>query len=113
MSFDFSATGRMERKNCEECGQTFEGFPQERTCLECRYLRDNPEQAPKYWTWRRRGSGIWGVSAHWPDNEPLPEPGDQVTVHRKNGSTSVETIREVDGLIYLPTGQARLDCFVD
>ena len=43
----------------------------------------------------------------------LPEPGDKVTVHRKNGSTSVETIREVDGLIYLPTGRARLDCFVE
>ena len=42
-----------------------------------------------------------------------PEPGNQVTVHRKDGTTSLETIREVEGLIYLPTGRAKLDCLIE
>ena len=108
----FNAILKRERRDCRDCGETFRAAPGEETCAFCRYLREHPEEGPKHWTWRRR-SGVWGISAHWPDNEPLPEPGDKVTVHRKNGSTSVETIREVDGLLYLPTGKARLDCLVE
>ena len=69
-------------------------------------------RAPKYFTWHKRASG-WTIRAYWPDSEPLPEPGDQVTVHRKNRTTSVVTIREVEGPTYLPSGQAGLDCFVE
>ena len=41
------------------------------------------------------------------------QPGEKVTVHRKNGSTQVETIKQAQGLIHQPDGRARPDCFVE
>ena len=102
-----------ETKNCGQCGNEFTTRTGADLCDQCQLYAIHPEMAPKYWTWRRRGSGVWGVTTRWLDNEPLPEPGEQVTVHRKNGSTSVETLREVEGLIYQPDGTARLDCFIE
>ena len=104
---------RMERKDCGDCGQTFRGLPEEEICIECEYKREHPEARDRFWTWSRVGGGRWTIVAHWPDGEKLPEVGEQVTVHRKNGSTSVETIHEVEGLRYLPTGRAQLRCLVE
>ena len=111
--FDFSqlTARRYQIKHCTQCQQEFTTRNDNDLCEECQFYHDNPEQAPKYFTWHKRSSG-WSIRATWPDKEPLPEPGDQVTVHRKNRTTSVETIREVEGLIYLPSGQAKLDCYV-
>jgi hypothetical protein len=100
------------RRSCAGCGQTFRGAGGENLCGECQYTLDHPESADMYWTWTRAPRGRWGIAAHWPDAEPLPEPGDTATVHRKDGSQSTETITEVHGLHYLPTGRARLTCTV-
>ena len=111
--FDFSQLNprSYQTKRCSQCGRVFTTRHDNDLCEQCQYYADNPDQAPKYFTWHQRSSG-WHIRATWPDKEPLPEPGDQVTVHRKNGSTSVETVREVEGLIYLPDGRGRLDCYV-
>ena len=66
-----------------------------------------------YWTWSKGGRLNWGIVAHWPDGEPLPDAGDQVSVHRKDGSTSVVKIQEVEGLRYLSNGRAQLRCMIE
>ena len=110
----FKALGRKrETMNCAQCGTQFTTRTGAALCEECSFYADHPEMAPKYWTWHRRASDVWGIQATWPEREPLPEPGDQVTVHRKNGTTSLETIREVEGLIFQLDGTARLDCFIE
>ena len=65
-----------------------------------------------YWTWCKEGRPRWGILAHWPDGEPLPDVGEQVTVHRKDGSSSIAVILEVE-LRYLPTGRAQLRCMIE
>ena len=95
----------MTRKPCNECGQVFRGAEEQELRTECGYKRDHPEARDKYWTWKRKGRNGWEIAAYWPDREPLPEPGDPVTVHRRDGSTSIAVIREVEGLRYLPTGR--------
>lgn len=65
-----------------------------------------------YWTWRRGPHGRWDIVAYWPDGEPLPDPGEQVTVHRKDGSNSAVTIQEVEGLTFTITGRGQLRCTV-
>ena len=102
------ALNSMTRKPCNECGQAFRGLEEQELCTECSYKRDHPEDRDMYWTWSRAGRGSWGIAACWPDREPMPEPGDQVTVHRRDGSTSIAVIREVEGLSYRPTGRGKL-----
>ena len=115
--FDFdSMFDRLEsmiKKPCGECGREFEGIPEDDICLECQYKQEHPEESDMYWTWSKGGRPTWGIVAYWPDQEPLPDPGERVTVHRKDGSTSVVTIHEVEGLRYLPTGRAQLRCMID
>ena len=108
---DFNNLPKAEYKDCPDCRQRFRGFQEEDRCVECQFYVDHPEMAPKYWTWTKRGQ-TWTVVATWPDREPSPEVGDTITVHRKNGTTSVETISEIDGLIYRPDGKGRLHCWV-
>ena len=103
----------MTRKPCKECGQVFRGLEEQGLCTECSYKQDHPEARDMYWTWSHAGRGSWGIVAFWPDGEPMPDSGDQVTVHRKDGSTSTVVIHEVEGLRYLPTGRAQLRCMVD
>ncbi len=117
-SFDFGTMldelKRMVRKDCAECGQVFRGLPEQELCTECQYKQDNPEARDMYWIWSRNGrGGSWGIAAYWPDDEPLPDPGAVVTVHRKDGSASTVIIKEVEGLRYLPTGRAQLRCMVE
>ena len=99
-------------KDCIQCQRQFNTHVDADLCQESQYYKDNPPEAPKYWTWTKRHSGVWGIRAAWPETDPLPEPGDQVTVNRKNGTTSVETIREVEGLRYQMDGRAVLECFI-
>ena len=110
--FKFPGLEPRSRKDCAGCGEEFQGREGEELCLECQHRKDRPETADKYWTWRRAGNRGWAIAAYWPDREPLPEPGEQVTVHRKDGSTSVATIRGVDGLRYTLSGRAQVQCIV-
>ena len=109
----FDRLKSMVWKNCTECGQEFHGLPEADLCLECRYNQEHPEESDMYWTWNKGGRPTWGIVAYWPDGQPLPDAGDRVTVHRKDGSTSVVKIHEVEGLRYLPTGRAQLRCMID
>ena len=111
VDFDFSTIPNREYKDCQDCGQRFRGFENEKLCPECQSLREHPERAPKHWTWTKTGRR-WTIAATWPDAEPIPNVGDAVTVHRQDGSSSQETITEVDGLIYDFNGRARLHCWV-
>ena len=91
----FERLNKMTRKDCAECGQVFRGLPETGSCLECQYKQDHPEDQDMYWTWKRIGWDGWGIVAHWPDREPLPNPGDQVSVHQKDGSSSTVAILKV------------------
>ena len=109
---DFSRLSKLQSKTCNDCGEEFTTHvPENTTCTECGYYREHPELAPMYWTWTRRGRW-WTVAATWPVKEPLPEVGAVITVHRKDGTSSTETISEVDGLLYDMSGRARLHCWV-
>ena len=108
---DFANMPKQEEKYCQDCGQQFRGFPEQPRCTQCHYDSMYPEEAPKYWTWKKRGQN-WIISATWPDREPLPNVGETVTVHRKDGSSSDETITEVDRITYDMSGRAKLRCLV-
>ena len=101
----------MIRKDCTGCGQVFRGLPEVQLCTLCQY-KQTPRGMDMRWTWKRAGRGRWRIAAYWPDREPLPNPGDQVTVYRKDGSSSTVTILEVEGLRYLPSGRGVLECIV-
>ena len=90
----------------------FQGLPETDSCIDCQYKQEHPEARDMYWTWKRSGRGGWGIVAHWPDKEPLPNPGDRVNVHRKDGSFSTAIILEVD-LRYLPASRAQLRCMIE
>ena len=108
----FEKLNSMTRKDCAECGQVFQGLPETGSCIDCQYKQEHPETRDMYWTWKRSGRGGWEIVAHWPDKEPLPNPGDRVSVHQKDGSSSTAIILEVD-LRYLPTGRAQLRCMIE
>lgn len=92
---DFSKLGPLTNRTCSRCGQDFRGqADREPICPECDYYRSHPTEAPGYWTWERDGRGQWNIRAYWKEREPSPEPGDTVTVHRRNGSSSRETLHE-------------------
>ena len=82
-------------KTCPDCGQEYQGSEDDTCCLICSFYRDNPELAPKYWTWTKGPIDSWNAVCTWPEKEALPEPGLQITVHRKNGNTSKEIIDTV------------------
>ena len=103
----------MTDKTCGECGKEFRGPPEEEICIECSYKQTHPEARDKFWTWSRAGGSSWSTVAHWPDGEPMPSVGERITVHRRDGSTSVEVIHEVEGLRYLPNGRAQLRCMIE
>ena len=103
----------MTDKTCGECGQGFRGTPETDICIECSYKRDHPEARDKYWTWSRVGGGSWAIVAYWPDGELMPSVGDRITVHRRDGSTSVEVVHEVEGLRYFTDGRAQLRCMIE
>lgn len=108
--FDFSSLPRMERRTCTQCGEEFRGSRD--LCQQCEYYRDFPEMAPGYWTWTKSAQG-WMIRAVWREKEPWPEPGTAVTVHRKNGTTSQATIREVDHHRYDMAANLVLTCSVE
>ena len=111
---DFSKLGPSQHKTCSECGEDFTTHVQDNNvCTQCVFYQNHPEMAPKYWTWTRLTSSQWGIIARWPDKEDLPNPGDTVVVHRKNSTTSTETIREVLRTGYSPSITLQVFCSVD
>ena len=108
--FSFRIPARQERRTCDTCGQEFIGS--RTTCQECEFYEKFPEMAPGYWTWTRRGETGWNIQASWRESEPWPLPGTTVTVHRKNGTTSRETILEVENTYYDRAVNFNLICSV-
>ena len=98
-------------KACADCGREFQTAIDEACCFECQYYRNHPLEKTMVWTWAKVGSE-WGAAAYWPDRAPYPEVGDSITVNRKDGATSVATIREIEGLRYQRDGQGRLYCYI-
>ena len=107
VDFDFSKIPNMENRTCTGCGQDFRGSGE--LCTECGFYQSHPEEAPGYWTWSRSGTE-WKIRAKWLEKESWPEPGTVVTVHRKNGSDSQETILEDGESRYDRAGNMILTC---
>lgn len=111
---NFSKLSPLQHKICKDCGNDYTTHVDDSTvCTQCHFYRNNPEMAPKYWTWTRLTSSKWGIMARWPDKEDLPNPGDTVVVHRKNGATSTETITEVLRTGYSPSITLQVFCSVN
>ena len=83
------------------------------TCRQCSFYRDHPELAPKYWTWTRGPRNTWRVICTWPEKEDFPEPGLKITVHRKDSSTSQETVKEFDYHHFDTTANLKVIYFVE
>ena len=79
---------------CEDCGRDFLASS-DTLCTECRSYREHPERAPGYFRWGRIAPKQWGAQARWKENSPLPEPGDVITVHKKDGTSSEHTVTTV------------------
>ena len=111
--FDFS-TITITKRTCVQCGAEFTAVKKEASlCQQCQYYLDNPEQAPKYFTWTKSGSGDgWVITARWPNNEAPPEPGLEVAVHRKDGSSSFQTILETVREGYDYVGERKVWCAI-
>ena len=108
----FRIPGKLQHHTCTECAQGFTSHREDSTiCSECGFYQSHPELAPKRWTWSM-GSNQWGVVAFWPEKEDLPQPGDIITVHRKDETTSVETIAEVRNTNYTPAARLRVLCTI-
>ena len=107
---DFSKLASMAGRECAECGAPFHGTPDDDLCSGHRYQRDHPETAPGYWTWTRMAGDRWGAAALWRENQPMPEPGDVITVHRRDGSEQERTIAEVRDQTYDTAGNPRVRC---
>ena len=101
---------KMEDRTCTKCGQDFRGSHE--VCSECHFNETHPEMAPGYWTWRSSATG-WKIQAKWREKESWPEPGTVVTVHRKNGTASQETIAEVENNYFDRAANLVLVCRVE
>ena len=109
--FAFPIPGRLQRE-CVDCGQEFQGREDQDACTGCSYLRTHPEARDGYWTWTRGGEGRWDIITFWPKDEPPPEPGATVTVHRRDGTSGRATILEAREPVFNMAGRARLRCLV-
>ena len=98
-------------KTCTGCGEEFKGQPETELCIGCEYLERNPELKPKRWTWTKI-ENQWGVIATWPDKDPRPQPGDRVTVHRKDGNTSEAILREHADTRGTPAGEIKVIFYI-
>ena len=104
-------TQRTQRKACSLCQRTFRARPDETICGHCEMKGGGPELAPGYWTWNQ-AEGINQIQAYWEWNEPLPQPGETVTVHSKEGAACQATIKEALGLHNTRDGRIRAQCTV-
>lgn len=96
---DFNNLPKYHNLTCQECGQQDRGPEGSTKCTQCRLYESHPELAPGYFTWTKTANG-WAASAKWGDKNPEPEPGTVITVHRKNGSVSQHTVREIRNVHY-------------
>ena len=77
---------------CSQCGDEDRGPEGTAICTLCQYYEANPAEAPGYFTWSSNLEG-WAATAKWREKEPVPEPGQTVTVHRKDGGSSEHRVR--------------------
>ena len=95
----FRIPARRQRGECRQCGQqgrlgnSEDGAHKEGLCEECRLYIDQPEMGYHWWTWRLRTENQWQVTCKIRHRDDVPQTGQQVTVHRRNGTTSVETLK--------------------
>ena len=91
---DFNNLPKFQDFTCRDCGQLDRGPEGATLCHLCRYYSEHPEERPGRFTWTRTSNG-WAATAKWPDGQPEPEPGTAITIHRKDGSHSQHTVREI------------------
>ena len=101
----FPIPKKQENRVCPKCQRDYQGPADSELCGECSYYEQHPEMAPGYWTWTRLSydplsHNQWGITTYLPERDQPPQEGLQVTVHRKDGSTSVETIADVSAPVY-------------
>ena len=104
-------TRRSQREACALCQRTFRARPDETICGYCEHKGGGPELAPGYWTWNR-AEGINKIQAYWDWNRPLPQPGETVTVHSKDGTACQATIKKALGLNNTRDRRTRAQCTV-
>ena len=110
VNFPFPIPPKSRETTCTECDQPCRINRTEDLCDECNFHRSHPEMAPGYWTWQKLADNSWGVQATWREPSQLPQPGDSITVHRKNGTTSNTTIRELTHTHYNKSGNLVVHC---
>ncbi len=108
---NFNAIPKYHNFTCQSCGQNDRGPEGSTTCSECRLYLDHPESAPGYFTWTKTSSG-WAATALWRDKNPDPQPGTTITVHRRDGSSSEHTTRELLNSHYNTDGNKVVTCTV-
>ena len=80
--FDFSAVPVNVNFTCAKCGAQDRGPEGAAMCCECRHYEENPKEAPGYFTWTKTADG-WAAKTWLKDTDPAPEPGTEITVHRR------------------------------
>ena len=106
-SHTFRIPPRRVRQRCPQCGEETRMAPEEQKCPECQLYDEQPERAPGYWTWTKTTGG-WSARTWLRENDPPPQPGTEITVHRQDGSSSVHTTREIRGEHYDRTARRTL-----
>ena len=84
---------------CEVCGRDFLATS-DTLCTEFRSRLEHPAWAPGYFRWGKTAPNQWGAQARWKEGSPLPEPGDVITVHKKDGTSSEHTVTTVHETTY-------------
>ena len=111
MDFAFRIPSR-KKHPCPQCGQEARGEQGDELCTQCHFYQSHPEEAPKYWTWTHGPNNTWLATAAWPENEPDPDTGLSITVHRKDGSTSIHTVLALRHRAYDHSARLRVVCEV-
>ena len=90
-----SPSDETQQQTCQQCGNQFTSSrPNDTPCAQCKFYLDRPDVPPKTFTWTQVDSK-WFIRALWPIHEPRPHAGMVVTVHRRNGTNSPQTIDEI------------------
>ena len=112
MAYKFKMPPPKTKKTCPECGVTFQGSAEDDVCIQCYFHQKHPETAPKYWTWTKGPRNSWKAVCTWPGNEDPPQGGETITVHRKDGSISQETVGQPGETWYDRSANMKIICTV-
>lgn len=99
-------------QNCQQCGNQFTTSRADDTaCAQCKFYLDRPEMPPQTFTWTQVESQ-WFIRALRPIHLPRPRASAVVTVHRRNGTGSPQTIDEIVERTPLKSGDIIYRCSV-